>query len=313
MKISFKFVLFFLFLSFNLFAQQLDSNRIAILPFSTNGVDSISLRTAEYLLRIELGKFKIHDIVSDKKTREVLTDEEFTNTESAVEIGKSLNAGQVVYCILSVLGERIICQFTLVDVIGERELLVDRITALSVEDLENAMKRIAVGIRYKRSLDQKVEVGTITEAETTATLKRGSNSNLGLSFGYLYPQYGYDGEGRTFVLDLRYGYELNDIALGTLFGFRHGIAINIYASYLTTKTDFCPFVGGSFGFHWINHKEEKSHLNPTGKKGDGFELAIQSGIRLFRTYKFQVLLNLEYVFSFNDFNDRAIVFTLGIL
>lgn len=314
MKTSIKFILFFIVLTATLFPQDVIQKSIAIFPFSSNGVDTISLKTAENLLRLELSRYGTHNIISSKRTLEAIKEEDFANKESALETGKMLNAEQVCYCNLSVLGEKIIVQYVLVDIQLEKEVIIDQVTALSIEDLENVMKRIASGISTGRPISQNAEVGKIMESETVGNLKRGSNNNLGLSFGYLYPQYGYDGEKRTFVLDVRYGYEMDDFTLGTMIGVRHGIAINVFSSYLATKTDVCPFIGGSFGFHWVTHGTEyDKNYKALDKKGDGFEFALQTGFRLFRTYKFQILLNLEYVFTFNDFDDRAIVFTIGVL
>jgi len=49
------------------------------------------------------------------------------------------------------------------------------------------------------------------------------------------------------------------------------------------------------------------------KRGDGLELIASTGIKAFRTYNFQVLLNLDYSYTFNDFDDRSLVFTIGLL
>jgi hypothetical protein len=36
-------------------------------------------------------------------------------------------------------------------------------------------------------------------------------------------------------------------------------------------------------------------------------------MRVLHTYNFQLLFNLEYIRTLNDYNDGAIVFTIGIL
>ena len=76
---------------------------------------------------------------------------------------------------------------------------------------------------------------------------------------------------------------------------------------LLSQTDFCPFVGGSFGFHWIAHNN--STLNVT----DGFEIALKTGFHAFRTYDFHILVNFEYTCSLNNKPDQSLIFTLGLL
>ena len=90
--------------------------------------------------------------------------------------------------------------------------------------------------------------------ESNKMLKRSSNKNIGLSFGYLYPQRGYDNSDRSFALDLRIEYELETYAVGMLLGARKGFAMNIYSSYFLTKTDFSHLLVAllaSIGCHMI--------------------------------------------------------------
>jgi hypothetical protein len=163
-----------------------------------------------------------------------------------------------------------------------------------------------------------VQVGNIVQDETKESLRRSSRKNIGLSFGYLFPQDGYDNDDRSFTINLHLDYELQEMAAGMLLGIRDGFAMNVYGEYLFTQTDICPYAGGAFGFHWVTHSMVSSYNPYTNsysekKKGDGFELTLNTGLRVLHTYNFQILLNLEYIMTFNDYNDKAIVFTIGIL
>ena len=92
------------------------------------------------------------------------------------------------------------------------------------------------------------------------------------------------------MLDLRIEYELEEYAVGMMLGARKGIAMNIYSSYLFTKTDICPFFGGAFGFHWVSHNYYNEWYDKNNKDEDGFEFTVRTGLRAFRTYNFQILL-----------------------
>jgi len=285
-----------------LYGQE-SSSRIAILPFHANGIDSVYIQTAESILRTEIGKLGTMDIVSQKRMLDTLEGTACWESDCALALGKKLNASQVVVCQLSPLGEKIIVQFFLVNTPSNSVILVDEATAPKIEDLEAVMKRIAQSIVEHQSMGKSAEVGNITPAETAAPLRRATLRNFGLSFGYLYPQNGtYDHSGRIFVMDARFDYELNDYAVGMLLGLRNGFASNLYGMYLLSRKDVCPYVGGALGFHWVSPDNS-----------DGFELTASTGIRVMHTYNFELVFNLEYIYSLNDYNDRALVFTMGIL
>jgi hypothetical protein len=296
--------------SFNSFAQTTgDSTSYALLPFYSVGLDEISLNTAESILRLELEKLGMKNLISDQ-----LTEKEYcSNTDCAVSVAERLNADRVIFCRLNPLGEKIIVQYYLIDVKSKNNLLIEQTTSANLEDLENVMKRIAKSIASANTFSESAEIGRITQTETIESLRRSARYNYGITFGYLYPQTGYDESSeKTFVFNTHFDYELSDYAIGLMVGLRKGFATNIYGNYLFSKTDVCPYIGGSFGFHWVSHNTVIYFSNEK-KSADGFELGFSSGLRLFHTYEFQIVLNLEYIITFNDYNDKAIVFTIGIL
>jgi hypothetical protein len=291
------------------------SGRLAILPLSSNGVDAVTIETASMLLRTEIGKLSSMDVVSGRKTQEAVGQTPCSEAECALAIGKALEATQVLGCRLSALGEKIIVQYFLVDVPSGREILIDQATASGAEDLDVLMKRLAKAVIEREPVSKTAEVGQILASETVEPSRRATRKNFGFSFGYLYPQSGYDHGDRAFIVDSRFDYELEDYAVGMLVGIRKGFAAGLYGSYLTSRTDICPYVGGGLGFHWIDHGsvyDQVTHQNVEGR-GDGFELSAHAGLRVLHTYSFQMIFNLELLYTMNDFNDRAIVFTLGIL
>lgn len=308
------FVVCLLISSTNILSQvRIDSLSYVLIPFYSTGLDEISVKTSESILRMELEKLGFKNLISEQKTQAVIGSETCNNTECSVSIAEKLNADRVIFIKLNPLGEKIIVQYYLIDVKLRNNLLIEQTTATSIEDLENVMKRIAKSISSAKSFSESAEVGRITETETLESLRRSSKYNFGITFGYLFPQTGYDDDfDKTFTFNTHFDYELQDYAVGLMFGLRRGFAANIYGNYLFSKTDFCPYIGGSFGFHWVMHKAEIFFSNEK-KSSDGFELGFATGLRLFHTYDFQVVLNFEYIITFNDYNDKAIVFTIGIL
>lgn len=302
---------------------QVQKTRLAVTPFATLGVDPASAQTAYALLRQELAKSEELVLLPEAPISEALQDRTCFETECAVALGRTLSADRVLLCSLNRLGEKVIVQYLLVDVAGAKNLLSDNTTSSTIEDLETVMKRIARCVQTLRPFEESGHVGLITQRETFEPRRKSARKYMGLSFGYLYPQNGYDEADRHFAADLRTGYEMSQFTVGSQLAVQHGFAWNIYGSYLLTDTDVCPYVGGALGFHWVSH-ESPSHWVYDGnqqypyyeedkREGDGFELRLHTGARFFRTYNFQVLLNLDYAISFNDFDDRALVLTIGLL
>lgn len=182
------------------------------------------------------------------------------------------------------------------------------------------MKRVAISVARITPFNANTEVGNIVGQESIETLRRASRYNFGVGFGYLYPEKGYDADKKSFTINLYFDYEIQDYAVGLMVGARKGFAINLYGNYLFSKTDLCPYVGGALGFHWVSDHNNSSYYEPyvgynssNKKDEDGIELGLEAGLRIFHTYGFQLFIKGEYIITFNDFNDRAFVFTIGIL
>ncbi len=293
--------------------------QLAILPFYMVGIDEASTLTAESLFRQEIVKSDKYAVIGEGKVKELVKNEPCTEIACAAAAGKQVEADHVVVCGLSRLGSKIIVQYMLVDVEKEKSLIVDNTTSLSVEDLETVMKRVAESVVLQKPIEQTAKVGTITEKESSLPARRTTRDMKGFSFGYLYPQNGYDDVDKSLTLDFRWLYEMDHFVAGTQLAGRKGFAANVFGSYLFSKTDICPYAGLGFGFHWVSHSEESSRFDvhdddmEEEKKGDGFELLANAGLRLFRTWNFQIMLNVDYTFALNDYDDQAIVFTIGLL
>lgn len=307
-KINFT-ILITLFACILISGQDSTVRKIAILPFKNSGLYEKDVISSESILRFELEKYSGIKLISQKLVKNVPEAESCNEPQCAVEIGKELAADNVFGCKLGTLGEKIIVQYFLVDVISEKELLIEQTNSATVEDLETVMKRIAKSVSTLKTFTESAEVGNITQSESNDVVKRGSHRDFGISFGYLFPQNGYKDKEKSFTVDFKFGYELEDFDVGLMLGIRNGFAMNIYSSYLFARGDFTPYVGGAFGFHWVMNEV----IYHNKGRGDGFEIILRTGLKLFRTYSFTVVLNLDYAHTFNDFNSDAIIFTIGLL
>jgi TolB-like protein len=293
-------------------AQDTTINKIALLPVISNGIDLASVQTAESILRMELSKASTMEVISEKKTLTALGNENCTDEECAKEIGEKLNTKQVLICKLNPLGEKIIVQYILVETATGKNILSESATAINLEDIDAVMKRVAISVAKQTPFYANQEVGNIVEKESIESLRQKARYNFGVGFGYLFPSDGYDNDNKkSFTINAYFDYEINDVAAGLMIGARKGFAINLYGNYLFSRTNVCPYLGGSLGFHWVAH--ENWLFGNENKDGDGIELGLKGGVRLFHTYNFQFFIEGEYILTFNDFNDKAFVFTIGIL
>lgn len=313
-------ILIFLALFFiNVPAQNPESDKIVVLPIISNGIDLASVKTAESILRMELSKQSTLTVITQKRTLEAVGNESCSDEECAKDIGQKLDAKQALLCKLNPLGEKIIVQYILVETSTGKNLLSEQTTALNVEDLEPVMKRVAISVAKVLPFNANPEVGTIVGQESIESLRRASRYNFGVGFGYLYPDQGYDSDKKSFTINGYFDYEIQDYAVGLMLGARKGFAINLYGNYLFSRTDVCPYLGGSLGFHWVSSHQSSSNYyttyypNPVNKAEDGIELGLKTGVRIFHTYNFQLFIQGEYIMTFNDYNDKAFVFTIGIL
>ncbi|MBN1780366.1 hypothetical protein JW948_04515 [bacterium] len=290
-------------------AQSSGLKKIAILPVQSIGVDEVSTQTAESILRMEMEGRNVFDIVPDSQIR-MKAPEGCAEAACAVQAGKALNADQVLLCKLAALGEKIIVQYQVLDVASGNSIIQDRLTSTTVEDLDEVMKRVAMGAAQAKTADQTAEVGVITDKETQESRRRGSHLIKTYAIGYLFPEKGYGTDERSLSLDFRTGAETDVFEMGMESFIRKGFGVNVYVARLLSRGDVCPYAGVAFGFHWVQVKDMFD--DDDKRKEDGFELIFNTGTKLFHTYNFNLQFNLAYMMTFNDFNSRGLVFTVGI-
>ncbi len=286
----------------------LAKDAIAVLPLETVGVDLESAETAYMLLSQEIRKTDKYDVIPEDLVRDAMDFGGCQDPVCAVAIGKKLESQFVVYGSLNRLGSKIIVNYSLLNVADDEVVLVDVVTSLTIEDLDTVMKRVASSIVNQKPADETAEVGAITAQETVTPASRKAITTSGIGFGYLYPQKGYEGK-EIFALDFVSRYEGKDFNVTALFGIRKGVAFNIGMEYLFSRTDFCPYLGGGLGFHWVAHDD----FLDFDDRADGFEALARCGLMGFRTFNFRVLVNLDYTYTFNEYDDQALVLTIGIM
>lgn len=319
-KMKFKYFVILLLLLFNTgFSQQIKT-RFAIAPFLNNGLEPSVVNTIETLFRLEFQKYDTITVISHEATSTVFANKNCFEKECAIAIGKELKADMIVICQLLILGQKIVVQYSCYNVQKEITTINDQVNSANVEDLDMVMKRVVQSILSSVTYSKTAEVGNITEDEKKEILSRSTRKFYNFNFGYLFPDRGYSTNERSFSMDFRAGGEIDNYDYGIQLLARDGFGVNIFGSYLITKKDVCPYLGAGVGFHWILKEQAEIQYNTNGnvvsrkdKKGDGIELLLNGGLRLFHTYNFRIIINMSYAFTFNDFNSRGYTFTVGFL
>jgi hypothetical protein len=280
--------------------------RFGILPIQALGIDYKSLATIENMLKAELQSQLLDYAVLGSYGLNINEYDACSELECALEIGREKDLDLVLVCTMSRLGERIYFQYLLADVNESRMILTDNTTTAGIEDMEPIVHRVALSVAKRKNLADVAEVGAIMEDETLSSNRRKGLPYSGLNFGYLYPKVGYDDVDRSFYYEFYRGIETAKFNVGFNLAYNRGIAAGLFANHLLTSTDFCPFIGGGLGFHWAIH-DPKIH----DYREDGFQVMVGGGLRFLRTYDFQVQVGIRYSWTFNDYDDEAMLLTLG--
>lgn len=289
---------------------------LAILPFRSVGLDSASAKTVYLLLFQEVAKSGKYQMVPETQIRSVLGSVSCSEISCAVEAAQKLRAGFVAFGSLNRLGEKIIVQYTLADASSGSILLSDNMTAMYVEDLDQVVKRIGLSIANHVAVDKTAEVGLITEQESLTPNTRRTKTTWGFTFGQLYPQNGYDSKERILVFEVRSLYEMKQFAVSGLFAIRKGVAFGVGGMYLFSRQDFSPYLGLGTGVHIVahgNYYDNYPYEEQKKSNGSGIMVNANAGLLAFRTYHFHVIANVEYCLTFNDYDDRALLLTIGLL
>lgn len=242
---------------------------------------------------------------------ELLGDVECHDIPCAAELAGRAGLRKAVISSVTRLGSKILVAAQLVESRSGRVAAAADGTALSEEDLDVVIKRMARAISTGRTVEETAELGLITEDESSVPLRRGSFTSQGLRIGFIWPSGDSMGKvDRLTVLDFVYQYESLDYFLAGRSGFRWGggldakgyEAMNVafldarVGRYLD-RSDFSPFISAGFGLHWIKITQSPMQDDMADDKSDsgtGFSLSIGTGFTAMRTYDFQFQMDLDY-------------------
>lgn len=302
---------------------------------NTDGSDltKTDLESIDMLFSEELGKYGQVEISSNS----------CSDNQCALAELSSSKSSHVVYTKIMKLGTKIIYTGY---VLNDESTFTSKVTALSVEDMERALIRLAKSLALNESIDGVVDIDNITESEEEESARRQSLGRVGFSIGYMLPTFNsyakrnyesnddgdwtngfedgsylestiYDSQKITIGMNYFYEFKENRALLAE-FIWNTGSPVSFGAdmsmlNYLG-KNDFSPFIGGGVGIHWVSYCSGycNSDVRPVDHRRSGLTLNAQGGYVLFRTYNVNVIARAKYHLILNTDLDQGFTIDVGL-
>jgi hypothetical protein len=301
-----------LLLGLTLLAASVPARTALVLPVSGEGIAAADLPAVNRLFQ-EAFESRYPGQVKPGKTG-------CGDRLCALEAVKADPADEVIHSSLYKLGGRLIFSAAVVNADGSGSFN-QRLTAISVEDMEALTARMAEALATRRTTEQVANIDNITERETeNEPNRRRSLYNGGLALGYGFPvgnsfDYEENGIAKQYEQMIRFTWLntwefRNDLALGAdvTWAAPNVVGADLNLRYHFNRGDVSPFVGGGVGLHYVagggmlDEEERKS----------GPALNGQAGVMLFRTYDVNVMLRGQYQVIFNSDIDHGPAFDVGV-
>lgn len=302
-----------------------EAKTIVVFPVAGEAVDAGDLTSVSRLFREAIETRSPRDSVSLSKTS--CSDRDCAlGAVQAVSIDPSI---QVIYSSFYKLGSKWIFSGTILNADGSNAFS-QRLTALSIEDMEAVTVRMADALMLRKTTDQVASIDNISEKESESEPdRRRSLYRGGVAVGYLFPaasDFEYktvNSSGGTKTHDYTQMIRLtwlntwefrNNLQLGTDLVWSTPSAFGADASlrYIFSRGDFSPFVGGGLGLHYVHGDDYDNESMDPRNRNSGPALNAQAGMMLFRTYDVNVMLRGQYQVIFNTDVDQGIAADVGV-
>ncbi len=281
------------------------SERVLVFRFRGTGVDEDLLDAVAALFDQALDGEGRYQAVP---AFEVIGDVECREADCAAVRAREAGYGKAIIGSLTRLGSKVIVGVKLVDAAKRDVIQATEGAALSEEDLDVVLKRIAIAISKGKTIDATAEVGLITESEYTDVRKRDSFSTGGLRAGFMWPLAGsYGGVDRMTAIDLVFQHDTKDYFLAGKSGLNWGgdferdgssaFGLTLFEAKIgryLSRNDFSPFVSAGLGISWTRIRMAGPEGEETDR-GSGLSLSVGTGFAAFRTFDFQFQLGLDYI------------------
>jgi hypothetical protein len=301
-------------------ASAMPEGTTLVLPFRTVGTSDTTAVVTRDLLAGELETLGL-SVVSMRSHRGDTPSGEkgCDEVDCALSLASEHQAAQVVFGSLSRLGDKFVVRVRAVRAGEAKPFYSDQIPAEMEEDLDVVMRRIAEGIAGGRTDSDRATINSVTDVEANAARRRKGRSGIGLRTGFLFPVGdSYGGTDRLTNLRLAYKFEGHDFFIEStaLLGFAWGggafewTPFDVFAARIFGVGDVSGYFGGGLGMRVVSVESDPVYV--PDEWGGYNDTEIQSaatlaaevggGLIAFRTYGYQVIVDLRYQHVLENFN-----------
>lgn len=224
--------------------------------------------------------------------------------ECALSLANSYDADEVITSKIRVLGTKIIFTGMIFSKNGDSEF-VSRVTALNVEDMENASMRLSKSLVNRKGIDESLDINNIIENDNKKSVRRESIHRVGGYIGYLFP---FGGSGYQVLTDdgLSLSSSIFQIGFSNYFEYQDnralfldvflnmknplGFGVDLSFNQFLNQGNYSPFYGAGIGWY-LNPYDQEDGVTIIKH---GLALSAQTGMMLFRAYNTNVFFRLKY-------------------
>jgi hypothetical protein len=294
-----------------------------ILPFRTVGVSDTTATVARDLLADELESRGVSTLGRGEALKLPSGPQGCDEVDCATALARERRASQVVFGSLSRLGDKIIVRARALRVGDAAPYYSDQLSALTEEDLDTVMRRVAEGIAAGRANSERATIESVTQTEAEKPRRREGRSGIGLRAGAIFPDGDSYGGERLTSLRLVYKFEGSNFLIEStaLLGIAWGggsvewMPLDVFAGRMFGKGDVSGYLGGGLGIRSVRvERETTCSYTPCYEEPDcsypceesesatTLSVDVGGGLIAFRTYSYQLVIDLRYHYVFEGFD-----------
>lgn len=298
----------------------------AVFEFEGVGLAQSQADAATQIFRAELGATGKFSVLPRADVEAKLAAQGIQNpvchaVGCAIDFGQVAGVTSSIIGTLTLLGNRVTTEVQLVDVASKQVAFSDRFTAASLDDLDAALRKLAVALSTRRKIESEVDRFPVSAEETADAARKRSFITVGGAFGSGLPianSFAKVNSINQLLFVTRY--EANRYVVETSIGGAWGsggneyktsfgqvvhdrhvqiVPIDVSLHYLFSRRgEFTPFVGGGIGMHFISSQSTGGQEYIQG--GTSFAYNGAFGVYAFQSYDFRLSLEARYSMLFSD-------------
>jgi hypothetical protein len=305
--------------------------RLAVFEFDATGVDEPTNIAATQVLRNELEATGDFSVIPRNEMESILSERGVADIscydlDCAVNYGTILDAPKAITGTLTKLGESLTAQVRLIDIATKEVVFTDRFTAASIDDLQNALAKLAKAIASREKIESELTRFIVTDEEMKEPPRKKAYVTAGAALGGSFPtgdSYSDAGflfylgvpiriEARHYVFENLLGLHLASVDSVDTLGETERRSLVVFAwdmgmrYVFNRQADFTPFVGGGLGIHFIQEQkiQEEDYYgqeeDPYIRSDQAMALHLAAGLYGLQSYNVHISFELKYAVTFTN-------------